>query len=242
MGLHLCYELSLPADRPESEVAERIEALRERAAALPFDQVSSVVRFDERTLADPPPLRGLAFESLAHVAQLTSRRKRDVLYREWRGLDEDDDANQSVVAPPELPTVAIGFTVAPGQRSEPAPFTVTRLCGPEVSTRWFAHACCKTQYASVLGDDHLLRCHGSLVTLLDAARELGIDIEVRDETGYWESRDPQTLFDAVAEMNRVVARFAGNFTDAMRRAGADSRQVRGAIFDHPDFERLEGSE
>lgn len=249
MGLHLCYELSLPPDRPETEVAERLESLRQRALALPFDRVSSLLRFDERALAEERPPHGLAFESLAHLAHFTARIRRDALYREWLGLDEDagyevvDEPTRRyrpIEAPPEVPSVTLGFAVVPGDRSEAATFVLTRLRGAEVSTRWWDHCCCKTQYASVLGDEHLLRCHGSLVTLLDAARELGLDVVVRDETGYWDSRDPAQLVAAVAEMNRVVARFAGAFTDAMRDAGGDSRGVQGAIFEHPDFERLEG--
>lgn len=168
MGLHLCYELSLPGDCPEAGVAERVAALRERARALPFDGVSDVVRLDERTLAEPRPLRGLAYESLEHVVHLGARFDRDALYREWLGLGEDDEYEvvdeytrvyRPVTAPPDVPTSAIGSAVAPGR-----------------------------------------------------------------------------------EMNRVVARFAGAFTDAVRDAGGDSRQVDGAIFEHPDFERLEGGE
>ena len=51
--------------------------------------------------------------------------------------------------------------------------------------------------------------------------------------------DPRVLIESVAEMNRVVAGFAGVFIDAARDAGVDSAQVGGAIFEHPDFERLE---
>lgn len=31
MGLHLCYEIRLPADRSEADVLDRLAALRERA-------------------------------------------------------------------------------------------------------------------------------------------------------------------------------------------------------------------
>jgi hypothetical protein len=78
--------------------------------------------------------------------------------------------------------------------------------------------------------------------VLDTARELGFSVVVRDETGYWEPRDRQVLVDSVTAMNQVVARFAGRLTDAVREAGGDSRQVQGAIFAHPGFERLESDE
>jgi hypothetical protein len=248
MGLHLRYEIRLPADRSEADVLDRLAALRERALALPFDEVSDVVRFGERALADVPPLRGLALESLAHVVQLNASFHRDTLYRERLGLGEEDEYEvvdehtrryRRIEVPHDAPASVIGFAIAPGQGSEPASFTLTRLNGPEVTTRWSGECFCKTQYASMLGDEHLLRCHGSLVALLDAAVELGFEVEVHDETSYWESRDARALTESVAEMNRIVAGFAGAFTDAVREAGVDSRQVRGAIFEHPDFERLE---
>ena len=177
MGLHLCYELGLPADRSAADVLDRLAVLRERALVLPFDEVSDIVRFDERTLADVPPLRGLAFESLAHVVQLTAGFHRDSLYRDWLGLSEEDEYEvvdehtrryRPIEAPADAPTSVIGFAVVPGQGSEPAAFALTRLNGPEITTRWWGQCFCKTQYASMLGDEHLMRCHGSLVALLDA--------------------------------------------------------------------------
>lgn len=240
MGLHLCYELSLPGDVPEVDVARLVAALRERALALPFDRVSESVRLTEEALAGPSPLRGLAYTRLEDVAHVSATLVRAHLWRRRLGVSDEDEYTK-VDVPPGVPTVARGFAVAPGRGCEPAAFGVARIAGGRHEpSRWWWHRCCKTQYASVLGDDHLIRCHGSLVELLDAAAALGFDIEVRDETGYWESRDTRQLAEAVAEMNRVVARFAGKLTDAMRDAGGDGKQVKGAIFEHPDFERLEG--
>jgi hypothetical protein len=240
MGLHLCYELSLPADVPEADVARLISALRERALDLPFERVSGIVRLTEQALAGPSPLRGLAYERLEDVAQVSATLVRATLYRRQLGAPDEDRATM-VEVPADVPIVALGFAVAPGRRCEPASFGVARLTGDDREpSPWWWHWCCKTQYASVLGDDHLMRCHGSLVELLDAAAALGLEVQVRDETGYWASRDPRQLTEAVAEMNRVVARLAGKLTDAMRDASGDSKQVKGAIFEHPDFEQLEG--
>jgi hypothetical protein len=75
--------------------------------------------------------------------------------------------------------------------------------------------------------------------LLEAARARGFVLEVRDETGYWESRDRAGLIAAVQRMNQLIAQFAGVVTDAARDAGHDSRAIQGEIFRHPDFERLE---
>lgn len=244
MGLHLCYEITLPAECDEGFVAMRMEELRQHALRLPFAEVSELVRLDARAVAEQRPLRGLAWESLEHVVQYNASFMRDQLYRESLGICRDDESAifgaRAVNAPVDAPVSVIGFAIDPGERCEPAHFGLTRLAGPEITTRWWDHCCCKTQYASIVSDEHLMRCHGSLVSLLDFAVDLGFGVEVRDETGYWDSRDPQTLFAAAAEMNRIVARLGGVLNDAVRDAMGDSSVVGGAIFEHPEFERLEG--
>lgn len=172
---------------------------------------------------------------------MSARLLREDLYRRLLGIPED--LYTPVAVPPDFGTDAVGFTIAPGHGCEPATIGVARHGACDSPSRdWWWHACCKTQYASVHGDEHLLRCHGSLVALIDEAALLDFEVTVRDETGYWESRDPRQLVVAVTRMNRLVAKFGGQFTDAVRDSGCDGRQVSGAIFDHPDFERLETGE
>ncbi|MGQ0766929.1 MAG: hypothetical protein ACT4OZ_14870 [Gemmatimonadota bacterium] len=233
--------MRLPVVIPEADVAGRVNVLRDRALALPFEGVSAVVRLTEHELRERRP-RGLTYERLEDVVHVWAELVREELYRRLRAIPEEDTYTRVDVAP-DIATVALGFAIAPGRGSEPATFGFARLGDADhPSQSWWWHVCCKTQYASVLGDEHLLRCHGSLVALLDAAGQLGFEVTVRDETGYWESRDPQQLVAAVTSMNRLVAKFGGQFTDAMRDSAGDSRQVQGAIFDHPDFERLETGE
>ena len=248
MGLHLCYELSLPAATTRAETRAAMEQLRARALELPFDEVSALVERDARALAAPSPLRGLRFERIEDVVDVSARLVRDALYqnlleeaeRDVSGVDTDPGSIRLPITPPDdLQVAAIGFAIDPGRGSEPASFGLVRLDGPPWNTRWWWHWCCKTQYASVVSNEHLIRCHTGLVSVLDAAAGLGCGIEVRDEAGYWSTRDETQLVANVAEMNRMVAGFAGAFTDAVRDAGGDSRVVGGAIFAHPDFERLE---
>lgn len=243
MGLSLCYEMALEPGTPERTVVERVNALREQAMTLPFEAVSHVVRLTDADLAERRPLHGLSFIQIEDVVQISAVSTREVLYCRQLGNTEDDCYTSAVEVPANVSTLAIGFAVAPGRGCEPAAFGVTAVRTPEAAqSRWWWQQCCKTQYASVVSDEHFLQCHGSLVTLLDAAERVGFEIVVHDEAGYWESREPTQLLDAVARMNQLVARFAGKFTDAVRDAGADSRQVRGEIFAHPDFERLEMQE
>jgi hypothetical protein len=87
----------------------------------------------------------------------------------------------------------------------------------------------------VFGDRHLVACHTGLVGLLDHARSIGVGIEVRDETHYWQTRDEGLLIAEVDAMNRIVARIAGKLSDVHPR-GVD---VRAPIFRHDQFEHLE---
>ena len=242
MGLTIYYDLSLPAETPEVEVYRLLAKLRDEARTLPFEATSELVRLTEQDLDRPSPMRGLAFEGLEDVVDVVGRFVRDKLYRESHGLEVEhapDEEYFYVEAPDGLPVVVIGFAVAPGAGSEPASFALAKLDEQDTSSRWFWQAFCKTQYASAHGDDHFVKCHTSVVALLDAAQRIGITCDVHDEAGFYESRDESQLLASVDKMNRLIAQFAGHLSDAYAEAGGDSRQVQGEIFRHPDFERLE---
>ncbi|HEY4646877.1 MAG TPA: hypothetical protein VIH25_11425 [Steroidobacteraceae bacterium] len=133
-------------------------------------------------------------------------------------------------------TTATGFGIYPGRGCEAANFGFLHRAEPDGSNaEWFWHHCCKTQYASLLSWDHLIRCHTSLVALLDYAIERGIDV-VRDEGHYWETRDKARLVAEVDYMNKVVAALAGRLGDAIERTG---HTVGAPIFEHREFEHLE---
>jgi hypothetical protein len=230
MGLHLCYELRLPGDTPEAHVAEVLERLRERACALMIDRVSPMFRL---SLDELRQHRAPSWTSLDWYFHLVASGI----------LQERDDASAYAMHTPDR-AAAIGFAVHPGRGCEAAGFGFIRPLltdPPQESERaeewnaWFWHACCKTQYASVVSDDHLVHCHLALVELLEECARLGIEVTVHDETGYWETRSTEHLIREVEKMNRIVARFAGAMHDAMP-AG---HRVEGSIFEHPDFERLE---
>jgi len=227
MGLHLCYELALPPDTPESDVAERVRRLYAEAVRIPFELVG-------------PFVRTTAGESLGDEAEA------DDPLGHWFRLGAAirlDDRDPVTGGRTELLPDAIGFAVHPGRGCEAATFGLARV-PPEddegnpvhgLPLIWHWHSTCKTQYASVVSDEHLIHCHTSLVALLEAAERLGFQVIVRDETHYWETRDAARLVAEVHEMNRIVAHFAGALHDAI----GDRARVDGAIFEHPDFEELE---
>jgi hypothetical protein len=101
---------------------------------------------------------------------------------------------------------------------------------------WSWHACTKTQYASVRSMDHFVRCHRAVIALLDAARALGLEVEVRDDSGYWDHRDEGRLVESVQYWNAIVANVAGRVADGVQTTGL---KVDAPVFRHPEFERLE---
>lgn len=206
MGLHLNYELRLPGPRSPDEIATSLSRLRAFAAGAGFERVSEL--HDARA------------DGLRRVAKVLA-----AVFKE---------TNPELV--PDLDS-ALGFSVLPGKGCETAVFAFLRRA--DLGGRchdWFWHWSCKTQYASVYGDRHLVACHTGLVRLLDHAITIGTDVVVRDETHYWETRDEQRLVAEVGAMNRIVARLAGKLSDLTDSSEAE---VRAPIFGHGRFEDLE---
>lgn len=213
MGLYLNYELRLPGRLPAVDISKTIEALHRFALTLPFSSVSPVYRAP------------FAEAELAAQSARTFRLIASVLAEPW-----EDEAS------PHVGNVdsSIGFIVSPGRGCESATFGfMFRTDALGDATEWCWHYSCKTQYASVISDSHLIACHLSLILLLDEAIRLGIDVVVRDETHYWESRDEARLIAEVRSMNQIVAAIAGKVSDAIGPSAGSP------LFAHREFERLE---
>jgi hypothetical protein len=223
LTIHCRFQTDCPVRKARQAVAE----LRKRALDLPFQEVSDLVELDSgQCLAGPgenDKLRWLLTQAAAHVA---------------------DGDNHYTVAPTRL----FAFSTWPGEGCEQANFglctypktiTVSDPCPNKVRTQrkgWSWGSFCKTQYASnpaCGGLPHFLRCHLSVVKMLDAAKELGILQEVSDEGEYWEKRDAQALAREVGDWNEMIGAFAGQMKDLHGEA------LEAAIFAFPNFEHLE---
>jgi hypothetical protein len=227
MGLSIAYKLGLPAATDRETVMRRVEQLRERARQLPFALVTELmVSNRDEPLGTSGP-EGIELE---------------FWYRSWANLTLHASSESQAETLPE----SIGFVIYPGKECEPAAFGMAWSpprgedwnALPDQPFTWCWQSACKTQYASIVSSEHFLSCHTSLVALLDAARELGFDVTVFDEGGYWESRDADRLLAQVETMNQLMAGFAGMLHDEM----GDEHSIDAAIFSHPDFERLETKE
>ena len=229
MGIYINYDLWLPSDTGELRTRNLLEELRAACKELGASKVGPMLEFSGNDLLGNGDQYGAW--TVSRFAWSMARTSMNV---------RDGDTKRS-------PATADGhaasmFFMYPGEGSEAASFGLVRpavavtepsATRADVQDRWFWSGWCKTQYASRVSDEHLLHCHTLVVRGLEAAQQLGFGVQVRDETGYWDSRSEKQLFERVREMNRLVARVAGVLHDRTSLA------IESPIFDDPDFERLE---
>ena len=202
-----------------------VDKLRQAALDLPFESVSELIEltgdgcnYHERSREDPH--RWLLIQA-REMVQLD-----DQLYE---------------VAPQHL----ITFETNPGAGCEPAnmglalyPATIVLPNGQRKRTGlagWCWSSFCKTQYSSdpnAGGVENFLRCHMSVIALLDQARTLGIVSSVSDESGFWDKRDVRELAQVVGTWNEFIAGLAGKLMDQFGKG------VVAEIAKFPNFEHL----
>ncbi|MDP1796268.1 MAG: hypothetical protein Q8K78_02245 [Planctomycetaceae bacterium] len=233
MGLTIHWKLKADVRRA-GEARALVERLRQRARDLPLANVSEMVELagedtDFAKLPRESPARWLLIQAGAYI--------------------KVDGCDYHVT-----PQHVIAFTTQPGDGCEPANFGLCRYPATiEVDdhrpgatggkrrvktglTGWRWESFCKTQYASnpdCGGIENFLRCHLSVIALLDFARSLGFVEEVSDEGNYWEARDAEALAKEVGVWNAMIAGFAGQLKDALGNG------VVSAITQFPNFEHLE---
>jgi len=232
MGLTIHY--SLKAKGSEVNARNLVHALHQTAQDLPFEDVSEVVQLsgeqsdtDKRSQDDPSSWL------LTHAGQSIEGEKQN---DGWTPLYR--------VRPHHL----IAFTTSPGQGCESASFGLCKY-PPVIETRdgrmktklsgWCWSNFCKTEYASnprCGGVTNFLRCHLSVIAVLDRAKQLGCLEEVDDEGGFWTKRDLPALVQEIGSLNELIAAFGGKLKDL---AGTGPGQVEAAISEFPNFEQLE---
>jgi hypothetical protein len=94
----------------------------------------------------------------------------------------------------------------------------------------------KTQYSSdpqCGGVPNFLRCHLTVIAMLDRAKQLGCLGLVSDEGGFWEQRNVEALVKEIGSWNEMIAAFGGRLKDVLGCG------VEMPIADYPNFEALE---
>jgi hypothetical protein len=118
----------------------------------------------------------------------------------WRSVPCLHDPN-SFTATEVRPSAGWIFLAHPGAGCEPL---VLGLCrypvesaqpggSDSASEEWKLTTSCKTQYASLNGWEHFLRCHTAVIDLAARGSSLGVAVRIEDEGGYWPQRDEITL-------------------------------------------------
>ncbi len=231
MGLTIHYYLRSSA-RSLKTARELVARLRSRALDLPFERVDDVIELsgpacNYQQYGQDHPNRWLLIQAGQFVA--------DPVYE---GL------SYSVA-----PSYVIAFSTWPGQGCEEANYGLCRYPGfidaddpyaqgrsRKIRTRlsgWSWGSFCKTEYASNSecgGLPNFLRCHLSVIRMLDHAKELGILESVSDEGEFWEKRDVEALAREVGLWNTKLAAWAAQLKDQF---GDD---MVSAIAKFPDLE------
>jgi len=211
----------LPPVEPAQDPLDAIEAmrlLRERCLDLPFESVSELMHLSAE------PAAGSRASELWEDADCRAARS---------------DERRFPLAPIEV----VGFTVWAGGDCEAgsiflARYPSTYWAGLKRERTgwplWSGHGLCKTQYASLRGQAHFIRCHLTMIAALDEARRLGLLSDVHDEGNFWGQRSVESLTQEVEEWNAMLAGLGGALKDALGDGA-----VAAPIFSHPEFERLE---
>ena len=213
MGLTVHYCLHAKTRSPK-HVYELLARLRSRALDLPFERVDGIVELSGSACDYQQYDRAHTHRwLLIQAAQLINDPHHDgysysvvpehvVAFSTWPGAG-CEDANVGLCQYPAF--IEVANPVHLGQRQHIA----TRLGG------WRWSSFCKTQYASAAdcgGVPNFLRCHLSVIKMLDQAQTLGILSEVHDEGGYWQKRDLRALADEVGVWNEAVAGLASQLS------------------------------
>jgi len=188
------YKLSLPETRDPTVAATQLARLRLVSERFPFHLITPIWRFrgEECRAGGSTGLR-----EPRDLLRLSARRR-----AAWADADWPED-----LEPEEIQ----GFVIKVGRRCENLPIGLARY--PAVVERrgllyatglpgWQWSAACNTWYASLCGLEYFVRCHQSVIAVLDQARALGFEVDVRDDGGYWEHRDVWKLLDAVERTHR----------------------------------------
>jgi len=220
MGLTIHYQLSTQSDWTEEEVFARWEIIGDYARHLGCDNVGDVLP--------------------AHKRQDVT----DKLHRIGRGLDVRwvaIHARVGWILPIEIGKGCEPFMLAlcryPGRWQCQHGHSMKRWHPTKISADWQFSWFCKTQFAGQFGLAHFLRCHKTVISLLDFCRKAGLDVTVQDESDFWEDRNEQRLIKSIQQNEALMAAFGGLIKDTVEKKRG--HKVHSPIFDYHNFEHLE---
>lgn len=236
MGLTIHYSFKFKGT--EQQAREKMQALHRAAEDLPFEECSWLQELegdkcDYNKIKSDDPNRWLCIQAGADV---------------YLPKKSPTGGTSSATVPP---TKMIAFSAWPGKNCEEANFGLCRFPSTiessqgKVKTKlsgWHWSSFCKTQYAGnpdCGGIQNFLRCHLTVIAMLDKAKALGILEHVSDEGDYWDNRDVKALAGSEESWNKMMAAFVGGFNDMVEGVSNDGAKGVAAISAYPNVERLE---
>ena len=220
MGLTIHYNLTAPESWSEDDVCGRFEILGDYARHLGCAEVSTVLA--------PHESEGVA----------------DKLHKVGRGWAEryvpihpQSGSLLRINIGEGCETFVLGLCKYPQSWRCRHGRSMQRWHPTKISGEWQFSWFCKTQFAGKHGATHFLRCHRTVVSLLDFCRKGGIAVKVQDEAGYWENRDESKLVKTVRSSEAMLAAFGGLLKD--KDGQKSEREIKSPIFDYANFEHLE---
>ena len=248
MGLTIHYTLSLPTKTTVAIVKQKLNNLRQACLDLPFQEVSELLEFkgencNPNHLDREHPHRWFLGQADSNIYFQIARSGKPTAV---------PNLQNGCYARTVLPTQVIGFSMYPGNGCEEcnvglSHFPKTVIVSNQQTGKnyrlpiadgggWKWHSFCKTQFANEHGLEHFLRCHLSVIAMLDTAKRIGFKVTVNDESNYFEKRDVHSLVKAIGSWDEMLAGFGGALKDA---AGGTGMTIESPIFARKDFEVLE---
>jgi hypothetical protein len=224
MGLTIHYSLQSEAANLV-EVRQTVEQLRQASLDLAMARVGDVLEFSGAACSP----RAAKDDSCAWL--LTQARRMTAIGEGYHFVE---------------PIQVVAFSSWPGDGCEVANFGLARYPNTIASAEgplstglkgWSWWSFCKTQYATAPdagGAANFVRCHLTVIRMLDCAKAMGILESVNDEGHFWENRDIKALVETVARWNSDVAAIVGQFKDQW-----PGKIISAPIAEFPNFERLE---
>lgn len=231
MGLTIHYTLTTKLDQLK-DIRRLVQTMREWALELPFQEVSAIKEFqeaeaDHHDTADED--RWLKIQAAGSImdgqVHLRVPPQCILAFSTWPG-EGCEQAN-------------FGFCNYPAFITTPTPTGRQRRLATKLDG-WRWSSFCKTQYASdprCGGVPNFLRCHLCVVKMLDFLHQSGlVEVEVKDEGGYWEGRNLEKLAREVGDWNEHIAGLVSMFRSS---AGAEGKTTDAPITQFANFEHLE---
>jgi len=220
MGITIHYRLSTQQEWTDDNVREWLEIMADCAQHLGCANVGSVV---------PAHKLGDVTTKLHQVGRGHTRR--------FVPINPDSGSAVMIDVGDGCQELALALCKYPAMWRCHHGRSMQRWHPTKISREWQFSWFCKTQFAGQHGAAHFLRCHKTVISLLDFCKKSGVEVDVKDEAHFWEQRDEAALAENLRRSEAMMAAFGGLLKDMADTP--DGATITSPIFDYANFEHLE---